>query len=128
MDRRYSGMRFYDGTRASDNASKKADDLVRRYMSNINRARRSAENYGGSTGGRKSLDGNTGLKVIQQRQDAQRDAREIFEKEGIGRFGARKEAYIAKQFDDELHDEMLKRQRAPYHETNTYAQKQENTF
>ena len=101
MDRRYSGMRFYDGTRASDNASKKADDLVRRYMSNINRARRASENYGGSTGGRKSLDRNTGLKVIQQRQDAQRDARDIFEKEGIGRFGARKEAYIAKQFDDE---------------------------
>lgn len=121
-------MRFYDGTRASDNASKKADDLVRRYMSNINRARRASEDYGGSTGGRKSLDRNTGLKVIQQRQDAQRDARDIFEKEGIGRFGARKEAYIAKQFDDELHDEMLKRQRAPYHETNTYAQKQENTF
>ena len=43
-------MRFYDGTRASNNASKKADNLVRRYVSNINRARRASEDYGGSTG------------------------------------------------------------------------------
>ena len=117
-------MRFYDGTRASNDASKKADNLVRRYISNINRARRASEDYGGSTGGRKSLDGNTGLKAIQQRQDVQRDARDIFRKEGIGRFGARKEAWIAKQYDDETHDKMLKTQRAPYHSTNTYAKKE----
>ena len=99
MDRRYSGMRFYDGTPASNSRSKAADRLVRSYISNINRVRRRGENYGGSTGGVKSIDGGTGLKQIQARQARQRDLREIFKEEGSGRFGARKESFIGRMTD-----------------------------
>tara|TARA_Y100000004_G_scaffold104593_1_gene117376 strand:+ start:69 stop:422 length:354 start_codon:yes stop_codon:yes gene_type:complete len=92
-------MRFYDGTPASNSRSKAADRLVRSYISNINRVRRRGENYGGSTGGVKSIDGGTGLKQIQARQARQRDLREIFKEEGSGRFGARKESFIGRMTD-----------------------------
>lgn len=92
-------MRFYDGTPASNNRSKAADRLVRSYMSNINRARRASENYGGSTGGVKSLDGGSGLKQIQARQSRQADLRQIFKEEGSGRYGARKESFIGRMTD-----------------------------
>lgn len=96
MDRRYSGMRFYDGTRASTTQSDKADRLVRSYMTQINKSRRAAENYGGSTGGIKSLDGGSGLKQIRARQTRQKDLRNIFKEEGTGRYGARREAFIGR--------------------------------
>ena len=112
MDRRYSGMRFYDGTRASNRGSKAADRLVRSYMSNINKARRKGETYGGSTGGNKSIDSarglqapgygtriSSGLRQIKQRQTRQADLREIFDSEGSGRFGARKESFIGRMTD-----------------------------
>ena len=92
-------MRFYDGTRASNSRSKAADRLVRSYISNINKARRSGENYGGSTGGIKSIDGGSGLKQIQSRQARQADLREIFKEEGSGRYGARKESFIGRMTD-----------------------------
>ena len=92
-------MRFYDGTRASNSRSKAADRLVRNYISNINRARRASENYGGSTGGLKSIDGGTGLKQIQSRQARQADLRQIFQQEGSGRYGARKESFIGRMTD-----------------------------
>ena len=110
MDRRYSGMRFYDGTRASNSASKKADDLVRRYVSNINKVRRQSENYGGSTGGRKSLDNSrtdAGMRTIQQRQTRQRDLRRVFDEEGTGRFGAKREGFIARQYDPDERQRMI---------------------
>jgi hypothetical protein len=100
MDRRYSGMRFYDGTRASTRGSEAADRLVRSYMTQINKTRRAAENYGGSTGGIKSLDGRAGgLKQIQTRQARQGDVRRIFKEEGSGRYGARKESFIGRMTD-----------------------------
>ena len=92
-------MRFYDGTPVSNNRSKAADRLVRSYMSNINRARRASENYGGSTGGVKSIDGGSGLKQIQTRQSRQADLRQIFKEEGSGRYGARKESFIGRMTD-----------------------------
>ena len=92
-------MRFYDGTRASNNRSKAADRLVRSYMSNINRARRASENYGGSTGGLKIIDGGSGLKQIQTRQARQADLRQIFQRDGTGRYGARKESFIGRMTD-----------------------------
>lgn len=93
-------MRFYDGTRASTKGSDKADRLVRSYITNINRARRASENYGGSTGGMKSIDGKAGgLKQIQARQQRQGDVRRIFKEEGSGRYGARKESFIGRMTD-----------------------------
>ena len=93
-------MRFYDGTRASNKGSKAADRLVRSYMSNINKARKASENYGGSTGGIQSIDGKAGgLKQIQARQTRQADLRDIFKEEGSGRYGARKESFIGRMTD-----------------------------
>ena len=92
-------MRFYDGAKASNRGAKAADRLVRDYISNINRARRQSEDYGGSTGGTKSLDGGSGLRQIQTRQTRQKDLRSIFKKEGSGRFGARKESFIGRMTD-----------------------------
>lgn len=95
-------MRFYDGTRASTSGKDKADKLVRSYISNINKFRRMSEDYGGSTGGQQSIDGSrtaAGLKTIQQRQTRQKDLRRVFNEEGIGRFGARKESFIGRMTD-----------------------------
>ena len=95
-------MRFYDGTRASTSRRDRADKLVRSYISNINKVRRKSEDYGGSTGGRQSIDGSrtaAGLNTIQQRQTRQRDLRKVFNEEGIGRFGARKESFIGRMTD-----------------------------
>ena len=92
-------MRFYDGTRANTSRSEAADRLVRSYMSNINRARRASENYGGSTGGMKSIDGGSGLKQIKARQARQGDLRQIFKEEGAGRYGGRKESFIYRMTD-----------------------------
>ena len=89
-------MRFYDGAKASTRGADAADRLVSNYMSNINKARRQAESYGGSTGGTKSIDGGSGLKQIQARQERQKDVRRIFKDEGSGRFGARKESFIGR--------------------------------
>ncbi|HCA35915.1 MAG TPA: hypothetical protein DEP13_04645 [Gammaproteobacteria bacterium] len=93
-------MRFYNGTRASRSSSDKADRLLRDYMNRINRARRASEDYGGSTGGIKSLDGKgSGLRQIRTRQARQNDLRKIFKEEGSGRFGARKESFIYRMTD-----------------------------
>ena len=49
MDRRYTGMRFYNGVRAAVGPKEKADKLVRSYISNINKVNRQSQDYGGST-------------------------------------------------------------------------------
>ena len=110
MDRRYSGMRFYNGVRASNRRSNQADKLVRSYLSKIRSIRNNAQNYGGSTGGNSSINSNKGLGVIKQRSSSIGDLRRIFEAEGSGRFGARKEAWIAKQYDPDVRMAMEDRQ------------------
>ena len=92
-------MRFYNGSRASNSRSEAADRLVRTYISNINKTRRASADYGGSTGGMKSIDGGAGLKQIQSRQARQSDLRQIFKEEGSGRYGARKESFIGRMTD-----------------------------
>ena len=100
MDRRYEQMRFYGGGKASTKQKDSRERLLSAYMSNIKKGMRDAANYGGSTGGRKSLDGRSaGKKVIDQRQAKQAESRKIFDQEGTGRFGARVESWIGKQFD-----------------------------
>ena len=100
MDRRYEQMRFYGGRRASTKQKEGRERLLSAYMSNIKKGMRDAANYGGSTGGRKSLDGRSaGKKIIDQRQAKQAEKKKIFDQEGSGRFGARVEAWIGKQFD-----------------------------
>ena len=110
MDRRYTGMRFYNGVRASTGSKEKAESLVRSYLSNINKVNRQSQDYGGSTGGRQSIDQNAGLVTIGDRQSRQADARRVFDQQGIGRFGARKESWIAKQYEAEDREAMEDRQ------------------
>lgn len=107
MDKRYTATRFYNGVKASSKGQEQADKLLRGYMKNVNAARRKSEDYGGSTGGVKSIGSNDGLQVIKQRSARQADLRRIFQDEGVGRFGARKEAWIAKQFDPEVKQKMI---------------------
>lgn len=114
MDKRYSGMRFYDGAKVSTRRKDQADRLVRRYITNINKTRRAAENYGGSTGGKQSTDQyrfTAGLGVLKQRQSRLKEVGSVFQQEGIGRFGARKESFIARQFDPEVRDKLIAKQK-----------------
>lgn len=110
MDRRYTGMRFYNGVRAAVGPKEKADKLVRSYISNINKVNRESQDYGGSTGGTQTISKNAGLVTIGDRQSRQADARRVFDQEGIGRFGARKEAWIAKQYEAEDREAMENKQ------------------
>ena len=122
MDKRYSGMRFYDGAKVSTRRKDQADRLVRNYITNINRVRRASENYGGSTGGKQSTDQNrysAGLSVLKQRQSKLKEVGSVFQQEGIGRFGARKESFIAKQFDPEARDKLIARQKGIEQEEDT---------
>tara|TARA_B100001758_G_scaffold32781_1_gene23987 strand:+ start:981 stop:1343 length:363 start_codon:yes stop_codon:yes gene_type:complete len=107
-------MRFYDGAKVSTKRKDQADRLVRSYITNINRARRASENYGGSTGGKQNTDQfrySAGLGVLKQRQSKLKEVGSVFKQEGIGRFGARKESFIAKQFDPEARDKLIARQK-----------------
>tara|TARA_Y100000589_G_scaffold119364_1_gene113645 strand:- start:3528 stop:3854 length:327 start_codon:yes stop_codon:yes gene_type:complete len=103
-------MRFYNGVRASTRGRDKADALVKSYLSNVRKANREGQDYGGSTGGRQSLDSNQGLTTIRQRNKSIGELRQIFEQEGSGRFGARKESWIAKQYDPAVASSMRDRQ------------------
>jgi hypothetical protein len=87
MDRRYKESRFYNGTRAGNSSSERSDQLVRSYLARARRARRAGQDYGGSTGGVQSAGG--GLAVVAGRNQDIKDAREIFQTEGSGSFGAR---------------------------------------
>ena len=81
-------------------------------MSNIRRAYRKGLNYGGSEGGRSNDPNvNRGLDVLKQRNQKIGELRKVFEQEGIGRFGARKEAWIAKQYDPDVQSGMVERQK-----------------
>ena len=103
-------MRFYNGVRAAVGPKEKAEKLVRSYMSNINKTYRESQDYGGSTGGTQTISKNAGLVTIGDRQSRQADARRVFDQQGIGRFGARKESWIAKQYEEEDRQAMEDRQ------------------
>ena len=103
-------MRFYNGVRASVGPKERADKLVRSYISNINKVNRASQDYGGSAGGAKSISQNAGLVTIGDRQSRQADARRVFDQQGIGRFGARKESWIARQYEAEDREAMENKQ------------------
>lgn len=87
VDRRYSQGRFYGGTRASNDRAVASERLVRSYLERARGINRSAQTYGGSTGGISSAGG--GIAVIAERGANIKDAREIFRTEGSGAFGGR---------------------------------------
>lgn len=87
VDRRYSQGRFYSGSRASNDRAVASERLVRSYLERARAINRSAQTYGGSTGGISSAGG--GVAVIAERGANIKDAREIFRAEGSGAFGGR---------------------------------------
>jgi len=91
MDRRYKQSRFYNGIKASNDSSRKADKLVEKYKSRFYNQARHAQDYGGSTGGRKFLDSRRGLTVLRERNKIAKEKARFFKEEGSGVFGARAE-------------------------------------
>ena len=111
MDRRYKEMRFYNGVKASSKGADAAEKLVASYMSKARSLSRKNADYGGSTGGIKSIDKQaTGLRIRKDAASRQADARRVFDQEGIGRFGANKEAWIARQYEDDKRKAMEDKQ------------------
>ena len=70
--------------------------LVRKYLEKARRANHSAQNYGGSTGGRKSIDGGSGIQVLNRRAAEQAEESKIF-RDSLDEYGARREAWEAKR-------------------------------
>jgi len=90
MDRRYKESRFYNNVPVSNDGQEKAERLLQNYRSRFNAERKKAENYGGSTGGQKSLDPRFGRKVIGDRSSKMAEEKKVFDIEGRGEYGARK--------------------------------------
>lgn len=87
VDRRYSQSRFYGGGRASNARSLASERLVKGYLERAREANRSAQAFGGSTGGTSSAGG--GIAVVANRGVDIKAAREIFRAEGSGALGGR---------------------------------------
>ena len=91
MDRRYKESRFYNNVKASNEGQERAERLLNMYKSRFNAEYKKAQTYGGSTGGTKSTDPAFGRKVLAERSAKQKEQRKIFDIEGRGEYGARKE-------------------------------------
>ncbi len=94
MDRRYKESRFYNNVKASNNGQERAERLLNMYKSRCNAEYKKAQTYGGSTGGRKSTEqwrGEYGKIILGERAAKQKEQRKIFDIEGRGEYGARKE-------------------------------------
>tara|TARA_X000001036_G_scaffold180204_1_gene170575 strand:- start:3371 stop:3634 length:264 start_codon:yes stop_codon:yes gene_type:complete len=70
--------------------------LVRRHLAKARAANHHRQNYGGSTGGRKSLDSGSGISVLNRRSAQQAADSQIF-KEDLDTYGARQEVWNAKK-------------------------------
>ena len=99
MDRRYKESRFYNRVPASNERQDAADRLVKQYLSRFNAESKKAQNYGGSTGGAKSLDPRFGKKILDERSAAMAEKNKIFDLEGRGAYGARKSFGDARKLD-----------------------------
>ena len=56
----------------------KKSDLVRKHLARARRANHHAQNYGGSTGGRKSIDRGSGINVLNRRSAEQAAESQVF--------------------------------------------------
>jgi hypothetical protein len=94
MDRRYEQSRFYNNVKASKDSQDEAERLLNMYKSRFNAESKKAQTYGGSTGGRKSTEqwrGEYAKRVLSERAAKQKEQSKIFDIEGRGEYGARKE-------------------------------------
>ena len=100
MDRRYKQARFYNGTPATDRRVNRSDSLVRSYLARARKQNATGQSYGGSTGGRSSIDSNRGLEILRERATQQSERNEVFKEEGSGIYGARRAKYESRQLPD----------------------------
>ena len=61
----------------------KKSALVRRHLARARKFNHDSQNYGGSTGGRRSLDGGSGIRVMNQRTAQQGEQNQLFRKKII---------------------------------------------
>ena len=101
MDRRYKQARFYNGTPATDRSVNKSDSLVRSYLAKARKQNATDQSYGGSTGGRSSIDDRyTSGRVSAYRAAETPDRNKVFSEEGSGVYGARRAKYESRQLPD----------------------------
>ena len=100
MDRRYTQARFYNGTPATARGVNKSDSLVRSYLARARKENSTGQSYGGSTGGRSSIDANRGLEILRERSSEQSERNKVFKEEGSGIYGARRAKYESRQLPD----------------------------
>ena len=100
MDRRYNQARFYNGTPATRRSTNRSDSLVRNYLARARKENSVAQSYGGSTGGRSSIDVNRGLDILRERASEQSERNKVFKEEGTGVYVARRVKYESRQLPD----------------------------
>jgi hypothetical protein len=74
----------------------KKSALVRKHLARARRANHHAQNYGGSTGGRKSIDRGSGISVLNRRSAEQAAESQVF-KDDLDQYGAKREAWEARK-------------------------------
>ena len=70
--------------------------LVQKFLAKARKMNHDSQSYGGSTGGRKSLTGSTGINVMNQRASEQGAKRQIFDQE-VKPFSAGREIWEGKK-------------------------------
>ena len=73
----------------------KKSALVRRHLAKARKFNHDSQNYGGSTGGRKSIDGGSGISVLNRRSAQQAEESQVF-KEDLEKYGARRALFDAR--------------------------------
>ena len=69
--------------------------LVKRHLARERRFNHDSQNYGGSTGGRKSIDGGSGISVLNRRTAQQGEQNQLF-REDLEKYGARRALFDAR--------------------------------
>jgi len=101
MDRRYNQARFYNGTPATDRSINRSDALVRSYLARARKQNANNQSFGGSTGGRSSIDDQyTSGRVSEYRAAETPDRNKVFKEEGIGAYGARRVSNESRRLPD----------------------------
>ena len=73
----------------------KKSALVRRHLAKARKFNHDSQNYGGSTGGRKSIDGGSGISVLNRRSAQQAEESQVC-KEDLEKYGARRALFDAR--------------------------------
>ena len=69
--------------------------LVKRHLAKARKFNHDTHNYGGSTGGRKSIDAGSGISVLNRRSAQQGEQNQLF-REDLEKYGARKALFDAR--------------------------------